>query len=83
MQEIYRVREEESPKFSVWFRNMKESSSNMFNFYTQYWKEDNVVRFYAWSDGSSLRGYDVMQEYYYECNADIFFDTFGKLIEKR
>jgi hypothetical protein len=86
MQEIYRVREEESPKFSVWFANMKESSSNIFNFYTQYWKEDNVVRFYAGSSistDSSLRRYDIMQEYYYECNADMFFDTFGKLIEKR
>jgi hypothetical protein len=27
--------------------------------------------------------YNVMEEYYYECNTEIFFDTFGKLITKR
>jgi hypothetical protein len=88
MQEIPRVREEEHPKFSVWFANMKESSSNIFSCYIQYWKENNIVRFYVGSFSTNYlhqlyNGYDVMKEYYYECNADMFFDTFGELIAKR
>ena len=85
LQSISNVEEDRDPTFSVWFKNMREYSFNTISIYTQYSRNDNLIRFYigsAMSTSSLELVYNVMEDYYYECDANYFFDMFGQLIRR-
>ena len=61
---------------------VRNKDSGRINFYTLYYKAENVVRFYIkhYPPVGVIYNMNVLEDYYYECDYQTFMDTFGKWI---